>query len=129
MNTTDKQIEQVNESQDIKECQYIRYHERFELVGLKEEDNSNYLNRGCIMDGIICSKCGLHLVKNDKYELNKELVTVFNTRRSVLGCKELLTSGLIVCRFCICHDCKITMLHTDENKSKGISNRRRRQRN
>ena len=81
------------------------------------------------MDGIICSKCGLHLVKNDKYELNKELVTIFNTRRLVLYCEELLTSGPIVCRFCICHDCKITMLHTDENKSKGISNRRRRQRN
>lgn len=111
---------------DIKECQFIDQHKAMELLGLKEETDNNFLNADQIMEGIICSKCGLRLVKSDLSEQNKDSVTVFNARNTVLCCEELLTSGPVVCRFCICHNCKMSLFQKEENHSKGRISRRRR---
>ena len=51
-----------------------------ELVGLKEEDDNNYLNCKRIMSDAIYFKYGLPLVKSDKRERNKEIITVFNSK-------------------------------------------------
>ena len=113
----------------IKECPFINQHKGMDLLYLKEETDNNFLNAGQIMDGIICSKCGLPLVKTDLFEQNKESVTVFSARRTALCCKELLASGPVVCRFCICHNCKLSLFQRDDNQQKGRLNRRRRKTN
>ena len=110
----------------IKECPFINQHKGMELLGLKEETDNNFLNAGQIMDGAICSKCGLPLVKTDLFEQNKESVTVFSARRTALCCEELLASGPVVCRFCICHNCKLSLYQRDDNQQKGRLSRRRR---
>ena len=68
------------------------YHNRFELVNLKEEDNTNYLNKNQIINGITYSNYRLPLVKSHKYKPKKELATMFNTKHVALCCNELLTS-------------------------------------
>lgn len=97
----------------------MTHHTKLALIGLKEEDNNEFLNKGCAMEDMHCTKRGRSFVKNDKMEPNKTHVTVFNTKRPALCREELLTSGQFVCKFAICHDCKINLLNNDDNKSKG----------
>ena len=116
-------------NEHITECKYSSNHQRMELSDLKEEDNNNFLNEGQIMFGITCSSCKKPFVKNNKGPTDNKMVTVFNTKRTALCCNELLTSGPVVCRFCICYDCKCKMHDNDENESKGRSKRRSRRMN
>ena len=127
--TTGKNVKKLNKHAQKKPCKYLTHHTKLALIGLKEEDNNKFLNKGCVMEDMHCTKCGRCFVKNDKMEPNKTHVTVFNTKRPALCCEELHTSGQFVCKFAICHDCKINLLNNDDNKSKGRSNRRARQKN
>ena len=119
-------IKDSENNTDIKECPFINQHKGIELLGLKEETDNNFLNAGQIMDGALCSKCGLPLVKTDLFEQNKDPVTVFSARRSALCCEKLLTSGPLVCCFCICYNCKLSLFQRDDNQQIGRLSRRRR---
>ena len=60
---------------------------------------------------------------------DKELITVFNTRQTILYYNELLTSRIIVSHFCIYYDYKCKMHNDDNNKSKDRLKIRSRQMN
>ena len=125
VNDNENSTKQYNDTPISNECQCIYHHDWFKLVNLKEEDNDIYLNKNQIMNSITCSKCRLPLVKDYKYEPNKKLITLFNTKRAALCCNELLTSRLVVCHFYIFHNCKSTSFQNNKDKSKGSSSRGR----
>ena len=79
-----------------------------------------------MMFGITCSSCKKPFVKNNKGTTDNKMVTVFSTKRTALCCNELLTSGPVVCCFCICYDCKCKMYDNDSNDSNVRSRRRSR---
>ena len=122
-NVNNKEDEQEDKTKV--ECKFIENHQRIEIVNLKEEDKNKFLNYEAIIEDATCSKCRKHLVKSDKMELNKELAMVLSLKPAILDCNELLTYGLSVCCYYICHDCKSTMLLNTDNESKGQTNRRR----
>ena len=125
--STNKNVKKLHKDMLNKPCKHKKHHAKLALIGLKEEDNNKFLNKGCVMENLHCTKCGRTFVKNDKMKENKTDVTVFNAKRPALCCEELLTSGQFVCKFAICHDCKINLMNNDDNKTKGRSNRRTRQ--
>ena len=108
-------------------CKYVRNHKCLDELNLKEEDNNRFLNEGNIMHNLSCSQCQRRLVQNGKGHSNKQCITIFNAKRTVLCCQELLTCGPGVCRFCICYDCVSKMYDSsDENVHKDRSTRRSR---
>ena len=109
------------------ECKFVLNHKRLDEVNLKEEDNNKFLNEGNMMHNLSCSQCQRRLVQNGKGHSNKQCITIFNAKRTVLCCQELLTCGPGVCRFCICYDCVSKMYDSsDENVHKDRSTRRSR---
>ena len=107
------------------EYKFILNHKRLDEVNLKEEDNNKFLNEGNIMHNLSYNQCRRRLVQNGKGHSNKETITIFNTKRTILCYQKLLTYWSGVCRFCICYDCVCKMYNSrDENKYKARSTRR-----
>ena len=97
----------------------MRNHQRMDLVDLKEGDNHNYLNKKAIMEDATCLKYGKPLVKSNKMEPKRKLVTVLSAKRTILACNEFLAHRPVICHFHIFHDCKINFFLNTNNKLEG----------
>ena len=91
---------------------------RMIFLPLKEETNNNYINPGQLLHGMQCARCERTLVKSSKAEhYNKVFDTIFNSRKPVMCCEELLTEWPRECSFFICDDCKGRLIGYDSNET------------
>ena len=73
-------------------CTRWEKHKSNDFLPLKEETNNNYINPGQLLHGMQCARCERTLVKSSKAEhYNKVFDTIFNSRKPVMCCEELLT--------------------------------------
>ena len=70
------------------------------FLPLKEETNINFINPGQLSHAMLCARCERALVKSSKPEhYNKVFNTMFNSRKPVMCCENLLTEGHPMCGF------------------------------
>ena len=89
-------------------------------INLKDESNNNYLNEGQRMRNLSCSLCEKKFVKSYKGVTDKNLIAVFNIKQTALHNLELLTSTLVVCRFCIYCNYKDKLNSDNDDNCKSV---------
>ena len=100
-------------------------HAIFDMIGLEQEDASEYLGSGEILSGARFGKFNRHLAKCMDNSTDKRCYSEFSTKKLLWCCKEHRIDGALSCAFCLCSEYHSNLILNEINKENERTNRPR----